>query len=270
VTTEKQSIEGIALSHDGKWLAYDSDRNGNMDIFKVAFNGAGAEGEPVALTSDPASDYEPRWSPNDNELVFYSRRFGTRDLFTVKADGRNESRLTDLPGNEYYPDWSPDGRRIAFSSQVSFGWDVFVMTRGADTVWSTPRRANSSATATVNVRWAPDGRSLALVSDSWLSLLPVDGGAMQRIVDGRALRETITFVAWGRDPSRVYFQSRDSTGICSYWSVATAGGTPRRLLRLAEPGRRTRRPEFDTDGRTLFFTVVDDESNVAVVSLKRP
>jgi Tol biopolymer transport system component len=270
VTTEKQSIEGIALSHDGKWLAYDSNRNGNLDIFKVAFNGAAAEGDPVALTTDPASDYEPRWSPNDGQLVFYSRRFGTRDLFTVRADGRNESRITDLPGNEYYPDWSPDGRRIAFSSQVSFGWDVFVMTRETDTAWSAPARVTSAATATVNVRWAPDGRSFALVSDSTLCLLPVDGGTLRPLVDGRGLRETFTFVAWARDPSRVYFQTRDSSGISSFWSASTTGGPPRRLLRLSEPGRRTRRPEFDTDGKSLFFTVVDDEADVAVVSLKRP
>jgi Tol biopolymer transport system component len=268
VTTEKQSIEGIALSHDGKWLAYDSDRNGNLDIFKVAFNGSGTAGDPVALTTDPASDFEPRWSPSDDELVFYSRRFGTKDLFIVRADGRNESRLTDLPGNEYYPDWSPDGQRIAFSSQVSYGWDVFVMSRGVDAAWLAPRRVNPAGTATVNVRWAPDGRSIAVVSDFTLSLLPVDGGMLRPIVDGRALRETITFVAWARDPARVYFQTRDSTGVHSFWSVPTAGGPPRRLLRLAEPGRRTRRPEFDTDGRSLFFTVVDDEANVAVVSLK--
>jgi Tol biopolymer transport system component len=270
VTTERQSIEGIALSHDGKWLAYDSNRNGSLDIFKVAFDGTVADGAPVALTANPAPDFEPRWSPDDKELVFYSRRFGTRDLFTVRADGRGESRLTDLPGNEYYPDWSPDGQRIAFSSQVSYGWDVFVMTRGANAAWSPPRRIDAAAMPTVNVRWAPDGRSLALVSDSVLGLSPAEGGSFRPLVDERALREAITFVAWARDPSRVFFQTRDATDVASYWSVPAAGGAPRRLLRLGEPGRRTRRPEFDTDGKHLFFTVVDDEANVAVATLKRP
>ncbi|MFN8580846.1 MAG: hypothetical protein U0163_07725 [Gemmatimonadaceae bacterium] len=78
----------------------------------------------------------------------------------------------------------------------------------------------------------------------------------------------MTFVVCGRDPSQVYFQTRDSAGVHSFWSVATAGGAPRRLLRLGEPGRRTRRVEFDTDGRNLFFTVVDDEADVSVVTLK--
>lgn len=107
--------------------------HGDPDIFKVTFNGTGTDGDPVALTADPAPDFEPRWSPNDNELAYYSRRFGTRDLFTVRADGRShESRLTDLPGNEYDPDWAPDWRQIVFSSQVSYGLDVF----GMNAVWA--------------------------------------------------------------------------------------------------------------------------------------
>ncbi len=269
VTTERQSIEGIAVSHDGKWLAFDSNRNGNLDIYKVPFDGTGLAGAPVALTTDSAPDYEPRWSPGDSELVFYSRRFGTKDLFLVNADGRNERRLTTLPGNEYYPDWEPSGDQIVFSSQVSYAWDVLVTTRGPNATWTEPRRIDAAATPTVDVRWAPDGRTIALVDNARLGLQPIDGGPFRPLIDGRSLRESITFVVWGRDASRLYFQTRDPGGIYSYWSVSTAGGPPRRLLRLAEPGRRTRRPEFDTDGRNLFFTVVDDEADVAVVSLRQ-
>ena len=50
--------------------------------------------------------------------------------------------------------------------------------------------------------------------------------------------------------------------------MPTAGGAPHRILRLSEPGLRTRRVEFDTDGRALFFTAVDDEADVAVVTLR--
>ena len=40
-----ETIEGIALSADGRWLAYDSDRSGNGDIWKVAVDG----GQPVKV-----------------------------------------------------------------------------------------------------------------------------------------------------------------------------------------------------------------------------
>ena len=188
----------------------------------------------------------------------------------MRADGRGESRVTSLPGNEYYPDWSPDGKRIVFSSQVSFGWETYVTTRRADTAWSAPIRLDSLTQARINVRWSPDGRSLALVHETVLGLIPADGGTLEPLVDIRTLGESITFIDWGRESDRVYFQTRDPSGVYSYWSVPTAGGSPRRLLKLDEPGRRTRRVEFDTDGRNLFFTLVDDEADVAVVGLRRP
>jgi len=103
-----------------------------------------------------------------------------------------------------------------------------------------------------------------------MGMIPAQGETLKPIADSKALHETITFIAWGRDPGQVYFQTRDSAGVYSYWSAPTTGGTPRRLLRLDEPGRRTRRVEFDTDGKSLFFTLVDDEADVAVVGLKRP
>ncbi len=268
VTTEKQSIEGIALSHDGAWLAYDSNRDGNLNLFKIRISGTGAAGNPVPLTVDSAPDYEPRWAPADDALVFYSRRFGTRDLFMVQADGRGERRLTELPGHEYYPDWSPDGQHIVFSSQVSYDWEVYLLDRGAGDAWQPPRPLSFSADPTINVRWSPDGRALALVRGGTLGLLVLDGHGWRPLVDGAALGESITFVAWPRGPGRLFFQTRDPTGIYSFWWVPTAGGAPHRILRLSEPGLRTRRVEFDTDGRALFFTAVDDEADVAVVTLR--
>ena len=53
VTTGKQIIEAIDISRDGRWLAFDSDRSGNQDIYKVPLAG----GEPEQLTTDPQDDF---------------------------------------------------------------------------------------------------------------------------------------------------------------------------------------------------------------------
>ena len=58
-STPLEAEVAFFVHRDGKWLAYDSDRNGNLDIFKVAFNGAGIEGDPVALTTDAAPSVAP-------------------------------------------------------------------------------------------------------------------------------------------------------------------------------------------------------------------
>ena len=47
-------------SPDGKKIAFDSDRSGNLDIWRMK---AADGSNPVRLTSDPAIDIEPSWQP---------------------------------------------------------------------------------------------------------------------------------------------------------------------------------------------------------------
>jgi len=54
-----------AWSPDGKWIAFASDRSGNVDIWITAATG----GTAVQITTDPAQEYQPSWSGN-SRLVF--------------------------------------------------------------------------------------------------------------------------------------------------------------------------------------------------------
>ena len=110
VTSGNQIVESHALSSDGRWLVYDSNLEGNQDIYIVAAD----DGEPRRLTTDPADEFAPEFSPDGSEIAFHSPRHGSRDLFLINADGTNEVRLTDDTRQEYFPTFSPDGLRIVF------------------------------------------------------------------------------------------------------------------------------------------------------------
>ncbi len=112
VTEGNQAIEGIGVSSDGRWLAFDSYRSGNQDIYRLAL----PDGEPVQLTSHPADDFYPSWSPDGQEIAFYSFREGSRDLYLMDADGGLLRRLSYDPTVERYPDWSPEGILVVFQS----------------------------------------------------------------------------------------------------------------------------------------------------------
>ncbi|MGH7539067.1 MAG: TolB family protein, partial [Gemmatimonadales bacterium] len=109
VTSESQTVEGVDVSPDGAWLVFDSDRNGNSDIYKVPVRG----GEPIQLTTDTAGDYSPAWSPDGRRIAFHSLRNGTRDVFTMEANGSGQVERVSGPAQELDPDWSPDGKALA-------------------------------------------------------------------------------------------------------------------------------------------------------------
>jgi len=92
-----QIVEAHGLSRDGQWLAFDSNLEGNQDIYLMPAEG----GEPRRVTRDPGADMHPDFSPDGSEIVFYSTRHGTRDLFLISADGKDEVRLTDGPSEDY-------------------------------------------------------------------------------------------------------------------------------------------------------------------------
>ena len=114
----------------------------------------------------------PSWSPDGKQLVFTGYDGGISDLFVVDADGRNLRRLTSDKYADLDPVWSPDGKSIAFATDrgpktdfalLDFG-NLRIATYDLDTgaIRVLPHMDDGN---NVSVQWAPDGKSLAFVSD---------------------------------------------------------------------------------------------------------
>jgi Tol biopolymer transport system component len=263
VTREIQDIETVSLSRDGKWLAYDSDRDGNFDIYKLRLDG----GDPVRLKTGSANDFAPRWSSNDSEIAFHSQRSGPRQVFVMSAEGNSAKQVTTGTSENHAPDWSPDGKQLAYWSDNSGTASISVVTRDAAAEWSKPRVVSDSENSAFP-RWSPDGNSIAFVRAGAVAVLPSAGGPPRVVADRKVLGGTAVFVMWGRDASTLFVWVSRPGGRGAIISVPARGGTPRVILTddAAHPFGRF---EFDTDGSQIFFTRAAWTSAAWVMDLKR-
>ena len=122
-----------AWSPDGTRIAFQSNRDGNDEIYVMNADGS----NPVRLTSDGHSNGVPDWSP-DGRIVFASDRDGNFEIWVMNADGTGLTQLTHTEGcvRNLDPAWSPDGSLIAFNSDRDFPTDdCNQLERGIQQVW---------------------------------------------------------------------------------------------------------------------------------------
>ncbi len=71
---------------------------------------------PVQLTSNPANEFAPHFSPDGEWIAFSATYDGNTDVYVVPAAGGQPRRLTWHPGADLVAGWSADGRRVLFTS----------------------------------------------------------------------------------------------------------------------------------------------------------
>ena len=156
-TSENNYIESLDISPDGKWIAFDSNRRGNMDLWIMRKDGT----ELRQLTTDKAHDWYPRWSPDGKKILFHSFRNGNRDLFEVPVSGGPVKQLTNHPAEDLVSSWSPNGERIAFVSNRSGSMNLWMMQSNGKKV----QQLTFTDDQDLNLVWSPDGKEIAFCSN---------------------------------------------------------------------------------------------------------
>jgi Tol biopolymer transport system component len=262
-TQGTQVIEGMALSPDSRWLAFDSDRNGNQDVYKAPVAG----GETVQLTDDPDDDFVSSWSGDGRELALHSYHGGIRRVELVAANGGALRPIGSSPPNQRSPGFSPDGRQLVFTSEASGQLELYVAARTDSGSWG-PARPLTSRGGWAG-RWAADGHAIVYCRPDGVWLIAPDGGGARQLVDVRGIGLPAPELAlWSPDSRTIFYKAFDAEGRSSLWSVDAAGGAPRILVRF-DDARPSSRPEFATDGRRLYFTVTDRVSDIWTMELRR-
>jgi Tol biopolymer transport system component len=157
ITDPSKQAARPAISPDGEWLAFNS-AGPDEDLFLVRTDGTGMR----QLTHEGHKDLGPRWSADGQQIAFFSKRTGNRQIWTTTVDGRRQSQLTFLSGsNVVWPIWSPNGKHLVYSIFGSGSSRIETLKPWARQapvdlpVWPTDNEIFYAWS------WSPDGRKLA-------------------------------------------------------------------------------------------------------------
>jgi TolB protein len=255
------------LSPDGTRLVFESNRTGNWDIYTMKPDGT----DLVRLTTDPAADVGPIWSPDGKRILFGSERDASDpEIYVMNADGSDQRRLTRQPGDDSHPHWSPDGSRIVFNSarttpDLKAEWtkqyhEIFTMAADGSDV----RQITRAQTVSTYPQFSPDGKKIAFrrtldepgflwdltlgMRNSEVFVMNADGS---NPVDVSKSAAYDGWPAWSPDGATIVFSSNRAgpANIGQLYAVDPDGGNLRKLT--DGPGSFVQ-PSWSRDGKHIY------------------
>src|SRR6267378_2545959 len=158
-----------AFSPDGRYFAIAAKRKDRDDLVILDVK-RGREDRRIHVGLSGLQT--PHWSPDGTQLVFTGFSNGFTDLFIINRDGTGLRRLTNDKFADLHPAWSPDGKTIAFVTDRGGATDFDLLRFGNLRIallhletGAIDLLGHMDIGKNINPVWAPDGRSLAFVSD---------------------------------------------------------------------------------------------------------
>ncbi|MBK9767421.1 MAG: PD40 domain-containing protein [Chloracidobacterium sp.] len=204
-------IRSSALSPSGVRVAFEA----RGDIFTVPTG----KGDYRNLTnSSGAHDRDPAWSPDGNQLAWFSDPTGEYQLMIGDASGLNAPRVIALPTTAYFqnPIWSPNGEQLVVEDNHSNLWTMDVKT---GTFAKIDTDNDPVPSATFNASWSPDSKWITYSRNlnsrlSAIFVYSVDEKKTRQITDGLADAISPAFDAGGK---YLYFLASTNFGPKTSW-----------------------------------------------------
>jgi Tol biopolymer transport system component/DNA-binding winged helix-turn-helix (wHTH) protein len=160
-----------AFAPDGEQVAFawSGERYDNTDLYVTLVGATGVR----RLTTDPADDYAPAWSPDGRRIAFLRKTGINARIHVMSALGGLDSRISEFPVGATPPyglttmqiAWSPDGRYLAAGRDPRASGDAagiyLIPVEGGD---ARPITRPKPPTLHFSPIFSPDGRRVAFAS----------------------------------------------------------------------------------------------------------
>ena len=197
-------------SRDGRYLAYSSDRAGTEDVYLRDLR----TGQERRVTALPGAEVAAALSPDGTRIAFQDQVGAT---YVADVAGGAARQLVPSLFGPGRPTWSADGSTIAFAAVKRYSTRFRegtsqVLTVDVATGEQTFHHPGAEH-ASISTRgddgpvWSPDGRSMALVVDSTLRVMPVTADGTPTGAARQVTNEAADAPTWSGDSARLLYLS---------------------------------------------------------------
>lgn len=256
----------------GRRMVFASTRhNARPDLYLKSLDGAAV----TMLTSDPAGDIQPVFSPNGKHVAFASDRTGNWDIWVIDVDGGPAVQVTTGHADEIHPSWSRDGSQLVFCSRSP--------SRGQWELWI----ANAFAGVTKRFigyglfpEWSPVSDTIVYQrarerGERWFSIWTVtlvNGEPKYPTEISASATQAMIAPTWSQDGSRIAFASTPTmtpgpdgkewiavNSVFDIW-VMNSNGSGR--ARVTDGYTANYAPTFGPDGSVFFASSWSGHENI--------
>ncbi|MDX1406507.1 MAG: PDZ domain-containing protein, partial [Saprospiraceae bacterium] len=216
-----RSIQNMTASPEGKRIVFEA----RGELFNVPVK----EGYVINMTqSSGAFDREPAWSPDGQQIAYWSDRSGENEIWLQPATGKAKARQLTKRGKGYgyalY--WSPDSKHIAFIDErnnisIADAADGSIRVAG-NTRWNTGHGGRHG----YPIEWSPDSKWITFTegldnANNAIFMYNVEDDKKHQVTSGFYQDSGPTFSADGkylfymtnREMSATYSDMNDGTWI---------------------------------------------------------
>ncbi|MEY4730080.1 MAG: hypothetical protein RL020_1238 [Pseudomonadota bacterium] len=269
-TTNDTSAPSIPTALGSDQLAFDSDRNGNHEIFVMKADGSAAK----QVTNDMQyENWWPKISPDRKKILFYRaprgkpESYADASLWLMNADGTLVTQLRAKNADGWtlqgHGEWSPDGTKIAMFGSVGSSLQIFV----TDALGKNPIQYTNRPGINTDVSWSPDGSKLLFNGCPTATCAPADYEIYVMAATPLASPTRLTTnsladydpyfspdgssIAWlvNVDPTAFPF----GTINLGKWAIRIANADGSNARDLINDGKINSKPAWSADGKTIYF-----------------
>jgi Tol biopolymer transport system component len=268
---------GPAISPDGRWMAFLSERSlFSIDLFIAETSTGKVVHRLTSTASDPHFSslqfiYSAgAWAADSRRLAIATVVSGQPTIAIFDAQsGEREREIKITQVDEIFnPTWAPDGHAICFTGMSRGLTDLFVVDMNSGAV----RQLTQDAFADLQPAWSPDGSRIAFATDRFSSNLDTLAIGDYRIalIDPETARieQAGTFTSgkninpqWSPDSRTVYFIA-DRDGISNLYRMPVGRGDAEQVTNVLTglSGITNSSPALSVSSGTgvAAFSVYDD------------